>query len=65
MNWIQKSNDLLRSYAETLDRRDIPPMNEIETGMREAALRDGSKALSVLLSEMPDHGVEGVLCNIS
>ena len=64
MNWIQKSNDLLRSYAETLDRRDIPPMNEIETGMREAALRDGSKALSVLLSEMPDHGVEGVLCNI-
>jgi len=58
----------IKRFAEVVRRNirqgDIPPMDEIETGMREAALRDGSKALSVLLSEMPDHGVEGVLCNI-
>ena len=41
-------------------------MVEIEMGMREAALRDGSKALSVILSEIPDQlgeGVDCVVCN--
>lgn len=39
-------------------------MRDLEQGMREAALRDGSRALSKLLSEIPDYYGDGVFCNI-
>ena len=41
----------------------IPEMEEIERGMREAALRDGSYALSTLLSEIPDYNESGLVCH--
>jgi hypothetical protein len=41
----------------------IPAMEDIEEGMREAAHRDGSRALSMLLSEIPDVYEEGVICD--
>ena len=37
-------------------------MEALEQGMREAALRDGSKALSMLLSEIPDYYENGIFC---
>ena len=39
-------------------------MDEIEHGMREAALRGGSMALSMLLSEIPDFYENGVICPV-
>ncbi|MHB1421553.1 MAG: hypothetical protein ACYCX4_18570, partial [Bacillota bacterium] len=37
-------------------------MEALEQGMREAALRDGSKALSKLLSEIPDYNGRDIQC---
>ena len=37
-------------------------MWDLEVGMREAALRDGSSALSKFLSEIPDFYDEGIFC---
>ena len=39
-------------------------MEEIERGMREAALRDGSRALSMLLREIPDCYEKDVICTV-
>ncbi len=39
-------------------------MRDLEVGMREAALRDGSRALSILLSGIPDNNGDGVCCDI-
>jgi hypothetical protein len=37
-------------------------MWDLEVGMREAALRDGSRALSTFLSEIPDFYDDGIFC---
>jgi len=39
-------------------------MNDLELGLRQAALRDGSRALSLLLNEIPDFYEEDLSCNI-
>jgi hypothetical protein len=39
-------------------------MNDLELGLREAALRDGSRALSILLNEIPDFYEGDISCDI-
>ena len=53
----------LEVARRSIRRGDSPDMEALEQGMREAALRDGSKALSMLLSEIPDCYENGVLCD--
>lgn len=54
----------LEVTRRNIRRRDAPDMEALEQGMREAALRDGSMALSMLLSEIPDFYENGVICPV-
>src|SRR5665647_823945 len=52
----------LEVAKRSIKRGDIADMEALEQGMRDAALRDGSNALSKLLSEMPDYNGNEILC---
>ena len=58
----------IKRFADVVRRNirqgTIPEMEEIERGMREAALRDGSRALSMLLREIPDCYEKDVICTV-
>lgn len=53
----------LEVAKRSIKRGDIADMEALEQGMRDAALRDGSNALSKLLSEMPDYNGNEILCH--
>lgn len=52
----------LEVAKRSIRRGEIPDMETLEQGMREAALRDGSKALSKLLSEIPEYNGGDIQC---
>lgn len=52
----------LEVARRSIRRGDAPDMEALEQGMREAALRDGSRALSILLSGIPDFYENSVIC---